>query len=343
MKHFYFIIVCLFSLIGQAQNILIVDNNSGINTTPAHVFPDFTSAITAAVNGDIIYVQPSATSYGSITINKEVTVYGNGHFPELDNGINASFIGIGIAADNVKVSGVNITSGISTSGSRANVIIENCLVPTINLSSGINECIIQGNIITSQVTLNANSLLAVNVTFRNNFCQFQISSDFENFNSSTIFTNNIITNRTTHQSSLFDKANGLVVQNSIFVFNNGLAYVGNLNGTPITFNNCVTYNYTGVTISALNGTNNNDNINPQFVTIPTNTPLFSVANNYNINPTLLGTDGFPIGIHNGGYDFDMRGYPTPLAYISEMNINNNIITAGANLNITLKANANKSN
>lgn len=344
MKFIYFLSACLFSIVIQAQNILIVDNNAGIDASPAHVYPDFASAITAAVNGDIIYVQPSSISYGVATINKEVTVYGNGHTPELDNGVNAQFQDVSIAADNVKISGVYVSNyGIGTAGVRSNITIENCLVKGIGLGSGVNGCIMQGNIITERVTLHTNPTFAANVTFRNNFCQFQVGVNFENFNSTTIFTNNIITNRTWHNDNIFNNASGLVIQNSIFVFNSVQNWVGNYGGTPITFNNCITYNYAGYVFAALNGSNNQDNVNPQFVSIPTNTPLFNVANNYNVSPTLLGTDGFPIGIHNGVYDFDMRGYPTPLAYIKEMNINNSIITAGTNLNITLKANANRSN
>ena len=39
----------------------------------------------------------------------------------------------------------------------------------------------------------------------------------------------------------------------------------------------------------------------------------------------------------------MRGYPTLLPYLEEMTISNNIVQAGADLNVNLKANANKTN
>lgn len=343
MKKLYFFLVGLMSLLGQAQNILIVDNNSGIDASPAHVYPDFPSAIAAAANGDIIYIQPSATSYGAVTINKEVAVYGNGHTPELDNGLNAKFDSFTIAANNVKISGVYIVENITTTGVRSNITIENNRLITIALNSGINGSLIQGNFILRGITLNADPLSALNVTVRNNFCYTAYFYNFKNFNSTTIFTNNIVTSDNNSYDNVFNNANGLVVQNSIFVYNNIQNWVGNAGGTPITFNNCITYNYAGYVFDPLNGSNNHNNVNPQFVSIPTNNQLFNVANDYNVNPVLLGTDGLPIGIHNGVYDFDMRGYPTPLAYIKEMNINNSVITAGTNLNITLKANANKSN
>jgi hypothetical protein len=344
MKIFYFLSACLFSFAVQAQNILIVDNNPGINATPAHVYPDFASAIADAANGDVIYMQPSAVSYGAVTISKGVTVYGTGHTPELDNGLSVKFDDVTISANNVKLSGVYITNNVTNSGTRSNSTIENCRITTISLDSGINGCLIQGNLILRGVTLNANAINAVNVTLRNNFCYTAFFYNFKNFNSTTIFTNNLVTTDNNSYDNVFNNANGLVVQNSIFVYNNIQNWVGNTGGTPITFNNCLTYNLNPANVfEPLTGSNNRNNVNPQFVAIPNNSFAFNVANDYNVSPTLLGTDGLPIGLFNGGYDFDMRGYPTPLAYIREMNINNSVITAGATLNVTLKANANKTN
>jgi len=56
-----------------------------------------------------------------------------------------------------------------------------------------------------------------------------------------------------------------------------------------------------------------------------------------------GTDGNDVGIFSGYYDFDIKGYPTELPYIIDMTISNNMVPAGADLNVNLKANANKSN
>ena len=39
----------------------------------------------------------------------------------------------------------------------------------------------------------------------------------------------------------------------------------------------------------------------------------------------------------------MRGYPTELPYLTEMTISNNMVPGGSNLNVNLKANANKTN
>ncbi|PSG88716.1 right-handed parallel beta-helix repeat-containing protein [Aurantibacter aestuarii] len=347
MKTLLFCILsCLTIEVSFAQNILIVDNNPVVDTTPADVFNNFNDAQTAAVNGDIIYVQPSITAYGSVNITKEITVYGIGHEPELNSGRNASFNGIGIVADNVTVSGLDITgSGIVFSGTRSNIKIENNRTTGVTLNSAItNNISIQGNIILTALGLNANPANATNITITHNFFDSTNNNGIQNLNSSTIFNNNVIYFALNNTLSIFSNPIDLVAQNNVFVstgtFNGTNWWSG---GTPITFNNCLSFSYSGITLAALNGSGNFNNTNPQFTSIPVNNPTFNVANDYTIGSGSLGTDGNTIGLFNGTYDFDMRGYPTLLPYISEMTVVNNMIMAGQNLDVNLKANANKTN
>ncbi len=123
MKEILFTVAFLTVLFTNAQTILIVDNNSNINTSPAHVFNTFSLA--AAANGDIIYVQPSETAYGNVSINKELTVYGIGHTPEMNAGRNATFGSITISSSNVKLAWVESTTNVSITGTTSNVTIEN--------------------------------------------------------------------------------------------------------------------------------------------------------------------------------------------------------------------------
>src|SRR5690606_41276814 len=102
-----------------------------------------------------------------------------------------------------------------------------------------------------------------------------------------------------------------------------------------------------LTLTSLNGTTNLNNQNPFFINIPANNPYGAVDNKYKQGTSPAGnnagTDGNDVGIYNGYYDFDMRGYPTELPYLTEMSISNNMVPAGSNLNVNLKANANKTN
>lgn len=329
----------------QAQNILIVDNNVNVDTSPTHMYNTFSTAIAAAANNDIIYIQPSTISYGNLAINKEVTVYGIGHTPELNNGRNSLVSNITISASNVKISGLNSIGAFTITGTQSNITIENNKVETIAMNSAItNNIIIQGNDIGTAIQLNANNANSVNISITNNFMDTLIANALQYFNSTTIFNNNIIVfSGITTQTYLFGPKD-LVAQNNIFVnTSNANTTIWQSDGTPTIFNNCITYSYFGTTLGLLNGTGNYDNTNPLFVNIPGTNPIWDVANDYNIGTGSLGTDGNDVGIHNGFYDFDMRGYPTLLPYLSEMTISNNMVQAGANLNVNLKANANKTN
>jgi len=344
MKKIILVIALLVVSLTQAQNVLIVDNNTSVDTSPSHMFTNFANAQTAAANGDIIYIQPSITAYGNITISKEITVYGIGHTPELNDDRKSYVNNVTIAASNVKVSGLYVRSGnsgsIATSGSHSNITIENNYVYNyINVHTGITNANIHGNVINVGLYLNN----SVNATVTNNFIKAGVNS-LQYFNSTTIFNNNVVVFGSVTTNSFFYSPIDFVAQNNIFVFTSNFNGTNWQNGgTPTIFNNCLSYSYNGTTIAPMNGSGNFDNTNPQFVSISGTDPLFNVNNDYNIGSGSLGTDGNDIGLYNGYYDFDMRGYPTLLPYLTEMTISNNMVPAGATLNVNLKANANKTN
>lgn len=72
---------CLLSVLSQAA-ILRVNNITGVNVS----YTTLSAAVTAASAGDTIYIEPSPNSYGSATINKKLTIIGNGYFTST-NGI----------------------------------------------------------------------------------------------------------------------------------------------------------------------------------------------------------------------------------------------------------------
>ncbi|MGB1269424.1 MAG: hypothetical protein ACPG45_06775 [Flavobacteriaceae bacterium] len=347
MKKIILLTVVLLASYTQAQSILIVDNNVNVDTSPAHMYSTFATAIAAASNGDTIYIEPSETSYGNIIINKEVTIYGGGHTPELNNGRSAYIGHVTLSASNVKLSGVElaVNTSLTISGTRSNITLENNKLFNIAMNSAItNNVIIQGNIIDNNVILSTVGANSVNTTIINNFFNTPSANGLSYFNSSTMFNNNVVVFSGVTTQSFLSSPQDLVAQNNVFVFTssfNGVNWQGG--GTPTVFNNCLSYSYSGATLGGMNGTGNFDNVNPTFTSIPGTNPLFDETNDYHIGSGSNGTDGNEVGIHNGFYDFDMRGYPTLLPYITEMTIQNNMVPAGSNLNVNLKANANKSN
>ncbi|MCX7550530.1 hypothetical protein [Xanthomarina sp. F2636L] len=335
----------------NAQSTLIVDNNAFIDDTPSHVYTTFTAAIGGASNGDIILIQPSATSYGNITINKSVTVLGMGYAPELNNGETSQTGNITVSASDVKIAGINVNGWISSGNSTTDLLVEDCWIAAGAYANGtgIADITYRGNVIRNLIYLNATPTNSLNITITNNLIQNLGSSALQYFNDTTIFNNNVVISDQTHyQWFIFLSPNNFIAQNNIWLFTaNNQAIVDQSGGNPIIHNNSLTYHYGTPTVTDLNGTGNLDNQNPFFVNIPANNPYWAADNDYNLGVSSAGndagTDGNDVGIYNGYYDFDMRGYPTELPYLTEMSIINNMVPAGSNLNVNLKANANKTN
>ena len=351
MKKFILSMALLVISYTQAQNTLIVDRNVFIDDSPSHVYTTFSAAITNASNGDTILIQPSGGSYGNITINKSITVLGMGYAPELNNGETSQTGNITVSASNVKIAGLDVNGWVSPGNNVTNLLVEDCWLASGAYASATGNANItyRGNVIRNLIYLNASPTNSQNITITNNLIQNLGSSPFQYFNDTTIFNNNIIvSDQAAVGYVIFFSPNNLVCQNNIWLFtNNSLAQVDQNGGTPIIHNNSLTYHYGTATITALNGTGNLDNQNPFFVNIPANNPYWNVDNNYNLGNSSAGndagTDGNDVGIYNGYYDFDMRGYPTELPYLTEMSISNNMVPAGTSLNVNLKANANKTN
>lgn len=351
MKKIIPIVALIIVSFTNAQNTLIVDNNVFIDDSPSHVYTTFATAIAGASNGDTILIQPSSTSYGNLTISKSITVIGMGYAPELNNG-ETSYVGnITVTASNVKIAGLNVSGYVSPGNNVTDLLVEDCSITAGVYASAVGNANItyRGNVIRNLIVLNATPTNSLNVTITNNLIQNIGNNAFQYFNDTTIFNNNTIIGDQGHYSYIiFYIPINLVCQNNIWLFtNNTMAIVDQAGGNPIIHNNSLTYHYGTPTITALNGTGNLDNENPFFVNIPANNPYWAADNDYNLGASSAGndagTDGNDVGIYNGYYDFDMRGYPTELPYLTEMSISNNMIPAGSNLNVNLKANANKTN
>ncbi len=71
------LLIVLTALTATAQTIRIADNN--VNApTGVNIFPTLQAAINAAVANDIVYITPSVTNYGDITVGKRITLKGVG-------------------------------------------------------------------------------------------------------------------------------------------------------------------------------------------------------------------------------------------------------------------------
>jgi hypothetical protein len=139
----------LCSFLSQAQNILRVNNNVGVNAP----FTTISAAITAAGTNDIIMVEGSLVAYDNLTINKKVTIIGPGYFL-LENlnlqgspsSASLSTISLAAGSDGSSFYGLNITGNISIADNVVvnNVTVSNCQIGALTLSGDVNNFIISG-------------------------------------------------------------------------------------------------------------------------------------------------------------------------------------------------------
>lgn len=361
----------LFGAMVFAQTTWTVDNRPGTTAQ----FSNLQTAIDAATAGDIIYIHPSSTAYGSITIAKQIHLRGIGHGPALSNGENAkissimlansaSVLSITTSASGSSISGLEIPGNISDNGFGpiSNVLIQNNKIGVLGLSRPFNY-IIQGNIFDVVGTVNylnisdinhGNNVITNNIFIRSSSSNSQIDGTISRLVSSDVFSNNLMVFDNTGTDKIaFNSCNNAVFSNNMFLITSRdavsttISTINNVNGA-LNLQNCLTFAYGGQTLTALNGINNLNNTNPQFVNIgsPEN-PVFGYTKNYKLSagsPAITaGSDGTNIGIFGQLFLFQMKGYPFDLPYPTSLNINNTVVEAGGTINVVLKASANVEN
>tara|TARA_R110002096_G_scaffold429156_1_gene641717 strand:- start:3317 stop:4378 length:1062 start_codon:yes stop_codon:yes gene_type:complete len=325
-----------------------VNNNAGT----AADFTSLQAAIDAATAGDVIYLQHSAVSYGTINITESVTIIGrssgDGSFISEVGRINLTN-----GASNTTIKGLKIND-IRETGSGftiTDVAFIDCSISagiiSLGLNNTFNNMLFQGNVIRGSITLRANTL---NVLMTNNII---LSTSVDLYMVDTLlFSNNIfgyftgmtITNRTT---SLLD------ISNSIFVASNNSNRTVNLNplsGT-IVVDNCISYNYgtdnynfstgAGITINA----NTQQNIDPLFTSVDkNNSNSIANASAANFDPVnddlnLLGGSTFvDDGIYEG---YNFKNFGTPNGYPSiKVLASSASVPKNGNLSVTIEAKTN---
>ena len=301
-----------------AQTTYIVNNNAGTSAD----FTDLQAAIDTAVDGDIIHVQQSSTSYGTINLNKSLTLIGRSH-SDASYKTELSTINFAEGASNSIVKGFNITSGIFdaylSSNIISDVVIQDCWIQQVSLGSSetYNNLLVQGNVFQSSVTIGANTS---NVLIVNNI--INASSLSFSMVDTLLFANNVfgyylgiyISNSTP------DLMN---ISNCIFTADYPSDLTVSLSSSQGTFQitNCLTYNYdatanynfatdTNITVS-----NSQENIDPLFTNRDGTSG--SIATSGTFNPSLDDLTlqaGSPFGDDGlyEGYIFKPLGTPTGL-------------------------------
>lgn len=337
----------LFTASVFAQTTHIVNNNANTSAD----FTDLQTAIDAATNGDVIYLQQSATSYGEITINKGLTIIGRSNGDaSYKSEVGAIYLDAG--ASNTTIKGLKISSiqeSANTSTITDLALFDNDITSSISLGSTdtFDNVLIQGNIIRSSFYIYTNTS---NVLITNNII---LSSSVNFYMTDTLlFSNNVINypgfSISNSSSDLLNIANSIFI--NTYPGNNSIN-LSSGSGT-IQINNCVSYNFdgtstynfatdAGVTINA----NVQENTNPLFTNVDSDNSN-SIASLYRIGFDSINDDltlqssstVVDAGLHEG-YNFNNFGTATGYPSIKVLS-NSATVPKNGNLSVTIEAKVN---
>lgn len=353
------LVLLLFSALSYA-GIITVDNRAGSGAN----YSTISSAVSAATNGDTLYIHPSTSSYGGFTLNKGLVIIGSGHNPEFTGGVGATITTISLSngSSNSQFIGLIIDAiKCNVWQTSHNILIRNNFFPKFQAIKGAfgdasesNDWIIEGNVFIEEIGCGACVIIdlqtgATGVTnsnwiIRNNFIQSKGSQNntviFGNLNASTVVENNIILHRNTNAIFKSDVVGGEFRNNIFWITQAGFTDVST-DATNVVFSNNLTYHSNG-SLVLLAGDNNVDNSDPEFTLLDSSDPLWNYLNNYQLSATSpgadAGEDGSDVGIYGGTFIFRMEGYPQNFPRFIDFDVlSNTIVPPGGTIEISINA------
>ena len=353
------ILVCLVLIttpfIVISQNLLVANNNPGAGSG-VNVFTGATAlqdAHAAAVNGDIIYVVPSQVSYGTMTISKELTIFGIGFRPTKDLANKSVLNQINLNSSNVTLSGLivegDIDVGLSLSGvTLSNITIENSRFGRVEMGSAngvtLNNLLARNNIVEGNGGVATSFLLYVtsNVTITNNII----------FTSCCTAPSMRVTGAMITYNTFISDNRGIDAELDNNTFDHNIFYGTNLTLQSTSdgnvWTNNISFGSSGLVFGAGAGSNgtisgNIENMDPLFTDVPI-TRNWSDSHDFTLqagSPALstapLNLTTEDMGPSGGPTPFDPEGNLLPL--IQSVTIPS-VIPAGTDLPVTIKAKGN---
>ena len=222
-------------LFGQAQSISIfvptvriADNNFNAPTGD-HIYPTIQEAIDASGAGDIVYIQPSPTTYGSATVEKQIHLVGIGFNLDKDSPLQSTMLDVVFRnnIDNTSNASGSTVTGLTIrdiytiaypgapSFTLQNVKVSNCLIQELQYFCcgttyvPVDNFELSGNRFTQEVEFHNQ---ATNVLLRNNFFAGLVFLNSANPNSGVV-SNNIFYTGIGKNS----QGDNLIIQNNNFI------------------------------------------------------------------------------------------------------------------------------
>jgi hypothetical protein len=288
-----------------------VNNITGVNAN----FSTLTAAVTAASIGDTIYIEPSPNSYGSATVNKKLTIIGNGYFGTSGvSNFNTNNSGLQANMMSSMIGSVTFIAGSEFS------TLMGCYLPSNHVYCQASNLTIKRNMIDGYIYLGnlqgSNYVNLTNIDIRQNVIWQGIYTYSFSTNSGAVgitnvnIQNNIIAPYYYTQFQLPVGISGFIMNNSLystyytidvynFQVNNNILLAGNFNA-----NNNVFFNNVAINTAFGNANGNQQNIST--TALFTNYGTGSADSSYVLNPT-----GPGIGAGFGGVNVGPYGGPDP--------------------------------
>lgn len=358
-----FLAIGLTTVLATAQTIITIDNNPNSTTT----YTTIQAAHDAATAGDIIYVQPSATSYGVVSINKAITIVGRSHS---EPGKKSTMGTITLKSSNVTIKGISFDDlSVDPNGPipYTDILVTDNYIRSVNAGNtasssapiSIDGMTIRGNVIWNSSWVFYNS---DNVLFSNNL--FTNSQPFTFWRTNgVVIANNVFKVPYTGVSlTNYDTTQPAILFNNMFIFNYNSACQVYAQDGDFGLANNLTYNYGSgqVTFGArapyatMSESNSLANTNPLFTNVDAAIansfagtsnyfPYTRLADDLTLqagSPALTaGVGGVELGLYGNGFRYQTLGNPSgvPLMDITSYDV---AVPKNGNINVTITAKAN---
>jgi len=335
-KLFFLVSAVLSGLASLQANVITVSNNA----IAAGMYSTIQLGCDNANIGDTVYVMGSPTSYGDVTIKKQITLIGAGfNVYQTQNNWNTTIgtayldtIPFGAKISGTVIMGFMINSAITQTGAAGAInwidVERNYVGNYVNIVG--SNWTVRNNII-NYININNTS----NTFIQNNFINYNINTSNQ---TSVVISNNEFCTTT---SATFNGVSNALIANNVFY------YAGPTTGTTsCTFSNNITTAGSAQVLppAGNSGLNNLNNVSPQFVdaTIPNGTVNMNQIWNYDwflkvTSPAHnAGTDGKDLGVYGGTYPWPNMSGATRIPQMQFMNVGA-IVPQGGNLNVNFKA------
>jgi hypothetical protein len=326
MKTFALPLLALFAPVALNAAVYTVSNEVAY---PAQ-FDNVQTAHDAAVAGDTLLVKASASDYGQLILDRQLTVIGEGHEQiGAHTRINAIICGAGSSGSNFLGFAGNFY--LDAAEMQESILIERCRGTVYGYwqGFGLNGLIVKHSVIQSIYLYNCTQVLITN-----NIIRGQISGSTS---PSVSILNNVFTN---DGSYVFTSVQYALVANNIF-YGSAPSYDG-AGVENCAFNNNISFGTTDDDLPPTGsnvGAGNQVGVDPQFVNVPDNQGLTSY--DYHLqagSPGIAaGTDGTDIGLYGGSAPLNvpLDGKPR-LPEVTAFNLLSSSIGEGGSINVQVQ-------